>query len=112
MDLQQLFDLVLAFFGEAQLPIILGCIAIDILFGVWASIKENVFDWKKVAQFYRTNVIPYVGGYLTLYIAIGAIPALEGVVGAGLVAASFGVVVANLVASIWANFKRLDLFAK
>ena len=75
-----------------------------------AALKEGKFEWRKVGQFYQTMVLPYVGGYLTLYVVIGLIPELEGVLGDGLALAALSFVVATLGGSIFANFARLELF--
>ena len=93
-----------------MLQIILGLIVLDFMFGVWAAIKEGAFDWKKVGTFYRTNVIPYVGGYFTLFVVYSLVPGLEDTVAGGLTTtAMFGAVLANLVGSIFGNFSRLGL---
>ena len=112
MNYQDLLNLIVAYFNDARLFVILGLVAVDVLFGIWASIKEGQFDWRKIGQFYQTMVIPYVGGYLTLYVGFNLVPALEGILGESLVTGAFGVVIANLGASVFSNFARLDLFKR
>jgi len=97
------------FFTDARLYIILGLVVVDILFGVWGAIKRNKFDWGKVGQFYQTNVVPYIGGYLTLYVVLGMIPGLEGFIGEGIVTAAWTPIIANLVGSIAENLSVLGI---
>jgi len=98
------------FFKGAMLPTILGLIALDILFGVWAALKEGKFDWKKVGGFYRSSVVPLVGAYLTVYIAFSLVPGLEDTLGGQLtVGALFASVLAVLGGSILGNAAKLGI---
>jgi len=36
-----------------------GLIALDVLLGVAVALRTGYFEWRKVAQFYQTNVIPF-----------------------------------------------------
>jgi hypothetical protein len=105
-------DLVAEFFAGAQLRLILGLVALDVVFGVLTAIQAGEFELTKIGNFYRTNIVPYVGGYLMLYITIGLVPQLEGILGDGLTWGAFGVVTANLAASIFASFQKLGLFQR
>jgi hypothetical protein len=105
------WNAVLDFFYGSMLPTILGLIALDVVFGVAASLKAGVFDWAKVAQFYKTMVAPYVLVYLAVFVALGLVPELEeytAVVGIS-VATLFGSVTANLLASIIKNVAKLGI---
>lgn len=98
------------FFKSAMLQTIIGLIALDLLFGIWSAIKAGKFDWKKVGTFYRTNVIPYVGGYLTVFVAFSLVPGLEEMLAGELTVASlFSAIVFNLGGSIIANLGKLGL---
>ena len=45
-------------------------IAVDLLFGVWRAIKEGEFKWTEVGRFYRTMVVPGIGGWVTMHVAM------------------------------------------
>jgi len=60
----------------ATLMIVLALILVDFLFGVFISIRDGIFDFKKLPQFVITSILPYIGGLLILAIVaqyIGAI---------------------------------------
>ena len=105
------WNAVLSFFYGAMLPTLLGLVALDVVIGVAAALKENIFEWAKVAQFYKTMVAPYVLVYLAVFVALVLVPELEQyttVVGVS-VATLFGSVTANLLASIVKNVARLGI---
>ncbi len=57
----------------------------DLLLGVWVALKTGVFEWAKVGDFYKTTVLPLLGGWLTVYfmyslVVIFAIPDMPSVV--------------------------------
>lgn len=98
------------FFKGAMLPTILGLIVLDILFGVWAALREGKFDWKKVGGFYRSSVIPLVGAYMTVYVAFSLVPGLEDTLGGQLtVGAFFASVLGVLGGSILGNAAKLGV---
>jgi len=102
---------VVDFFYGSMLPTILGLVALDVVFGVAASLKDGAFDWGKVAQFYKTMIAPYVLVYLAVFVALALVPELEEyvtVVGIS-VATLFGSVTANLLASIVKNVTKLGV---
>lgn len=105
------WNAVLDFFYGAMLPTILGLVALDVVAGVAASLKEGAFDWTKVGQFYKTMVAPYVLLYLAVFVGLALVPELEEyvtVVGIS-VATLFGSVTANLLASIVKNVAKLGV---
>ena len=105
------WNAVVEFFYGAMLPTILGLVALDVVAGVAASLKEGAFDWDKVGQFYKTMVAPYVLLYLAVFIGLALVPELEEyvtVVGIS-VATLFGSVTANLLASIIKNVAKLGI---
>lgn len=98
------------FFKGAMLPTILGLIVLDVLFGIWAALKAGEFDWKKVGGFYRSNVIPLVGAYMTVYVAFSLVPGLEDTLGGQLtVGAFFASVLGVLGGSILGNAAKLGI---
>jgi uncharacterized membrane protein len=96
------------FFDGAMLGTILGLIVIDVLFGIWASLKAGSFDWRKVGNFYLRSVGPYVGGYLTVWVVFALVPQIREYTVSGMtVAALLAGIVAKLGGSIAANFAKL-----
>lgn len=54
------------------LTILLILIALNVLTAVLASLKLKSFDPRALADFYLTRVIPMLGGYLLVYMALEA----------------------------------------
>lgn len=54
-----------------QVTTLAGLILLDVVLGIAKSIKLSVFEWSKLADFYQTNVLPYLLGYIVLYFVIG-----------------------------------------
>ncbi len=105
-----LLGLVAAFFTSWQVKTLLGLILIDVLLGIAAAVKRDVFDWGELGRFYQSNVLPYVIGYLAFFVAIGYLipPESLGELGApineGVVTVAWGALVATLLKSIARNF--------
>lgn len=110
-----IFALVLAFFADPFVKAVLGLIVLDFLLGVAAALKNREFDFAKLADFYVTNVIPYVLGYLAFYIATHLIvdPAILGdwadLVGEVAIKVAWLAIVGTLGNSIINNMKKLGL---
>ena len=63
----------------AHFSTILGLIFMDVVVGIALAVRLRIFDWRAVADFYSTNVLPYAIGYLavaggTLFIAPELLP--------------------------------------
>lgn len=69
MDLTGVFQLPQGLGLGVVLMIIMIVIAVDTILGIMQSLKEDKFDWGKLVKFFKTGVIPYVGGILLLAIA-------------------------------------------
>jgi hypothetical protein len=110
--LMDFLDLLQEAAQATQLYTILGLIALDFVLGVSAAIRKNEFDWAKLGEFYRTNVMPYGLGYFCLYIVFAYVPGLEGMVGEGLQWTAFGVLTGNLLGSISSNLGELGITFK
>ena len=54
-----------------QVTTLAGLILLDVVLGIAKSIKLKVFEWSKLADFYQTNVLPYMLGYIVLYFVVG-----------------------------------------
>jgi hypothetical protein len=52
------------------LSTLFGLIAIDLVLGVAVALRKGVFQWVKVTEFYKTNVLPY--GLTALVVAAAA----------------------------------------
>ena len=107
----QLFAILLAFLTSWQLKTLLGLIVADVLFGVASALRRGVFDWGKLANFYKTDVLPYILGYLALYVSVGFIIPPDSGVGEpfnqGAVTLAWLVLVGSLIKSIVSNFGEL-----
>lgn len=111
-DLEQVWGAVVQFFQDTRLHIILGLIGLDLVMGIAVAIKLGTFKWEMVGRFYQTMILPYIIGYLALYVAFALVPGgLEGILGQGLATTAFGLIVAHLAGSIFANLQALG-FAK
>jgi hypothetical protein len=115
MDWNQVLEwlgVVWAWIVAAQLPVIVGLIVVDVGLGIAVAVKAKYFEWKRVGEFYRSMVVPYVIAYLVVRAAVQVVPGLEGLVGEGLVAAAFGTITYNLIGSVASNVKALKLFSQ
>lgn len=57
----------------------LGLVLIDLLLGIFLSMKQGNFDVRKLPQFLTSGVLPYVGSLLMLALFVGSIPAIAAV---------------------------------
>lgn len=97
-----------AFAESEEARLILGLILVDFLSGLAAALRTKSFQWKETADFLATNVLPYLIGYMGMWVVVelgllGDSPILQ------MVAQYFGAaaVVATLTASIAENLKEL-----
>lgn len=65
--METVLGILAAFWADGRVSTILGLIVLDVVLAVAAAIKEKAFDWRRLAEFYRTMVLPYVLGYLAFY---------------------------------------------
>lgn len=93
-----------AFMSDARTRLLMALILADVITGISAAVRTGTFDWIKIADFYRVNVIPYIVGYLGLWLFVifglsDIIPAeLASVLnslGAGAASASLGASIAS-----------------
>lgn len=94
---------------DLRLHLILALIGIDLILGICVAIRAGVFQWKKVGRFYQTNVIPYMLGYLVVYMIYKLVPAMQGVIGEAIHLLLYGALLAGLIGSIFANVKNLGI---
>ena len=97
-----------------QLLALLGLVIVDVVLGLVAASRNQEFDWEVIGNFFRTTIIPKVGGFAALRIGLfAAIEALfedfiyAAYVAEGVVWVAFGLGAASIVASIIRNAKNL-----
>jgi len=95
---------------------ILALVLLDLVTRVAVSIARGVFEWGKVLDFLRTNVVPYVlawGAIEGLMYAANyvAFPAEVLAPFAGLAAIIYALILAKLVGSILGNLSDLGVVA-
>jgi hypothetical protein len=56
------------FFTDPRTLAIFALILADVLLGIAAALKTAQFQWTVLANFYRTNIMPYVLGYLVAWL--------------------------------------------
>ena len=97
-----------------QLLALLGLVIVDVVLGIIAASRNQEFDWEMIGNFFRTTIIPKVGGFaalrIGLFAAVGTL--FEGFVYMAYVAegvtwVAFGLGAASIVASIIRNAKNL-----
>lgn len=104
-------------FLETILPNLLLFVALCILdvgLGIAAAVKRRRFEWGKVADFYATNVLAYLMGWI-LFASFGAfaidkmqfLGEFQYLASAGFIWVTWGFLAAALVASIGNNFKEI-----
>jgi len=101
-----------AFFADARVSTILGLIFLDVALAVAVAVRQGQFQARRLAQFFRTMVVPYLIGYLGVYGAVYFMdeeylgPFAEAL-GAGFAWAAWLALVANLAADILGHAKSL-----
>jgi hypothetical protein len=83
--------------------------------GVAVAIKKKAFEWTKVADFYRSDIIPKLLGYLAVRIIVvfGAVeflgPQLGAVIGEGLLMAVWLAIVVSIGGDILTKIAALGV---
>ncbi len=70
--LQMLMD----FCMNAGLPIIAALCVVDVGFGVGAALRNKLFDWRKIGDFYLSQVLALVVPYIATLAALALVPGL------------------------------------
>ena len=97
------------FVRDERTLILFGLIVVDLTVGIIAALRTGTFDPRTIGTFYRTNVVPYLLGYLLVYtVSLWGIGTLIGPVW-GEVAATVGTgpAVINLSTSIVQNLVKI-----
>ena len=100
------------FFADGRVSTIVGLILLDVALAVATAIRQGEFEARKLGQFFRTMVVPYVIGYLGVY---GAARFMDGrwlgpfaeALGAGFAWAAWLALVANLAADILGHAREM-----
>jgi hypothetical protein len=112
-QLADLLALVTAFFVSWQVRMLGALILADVVFGLGVALRTNTFDLKKLGNFYKSMVLPYVLGYLVLYIIVGFILPPDGqggpidLLNQASVTLAWGALVGTLLGSLRENWNSL-----
>lgn len=95
-----------------RLRIILGLVLCDVVLGVAAASKYGDFDWSALGLFYKTNVLPYLLGYLVLFGTVhfifpADVPGVSEYLNFALVNAAWAALILPLVRSVLKNGREL-----
>jgi hypothetical protein len=85
--------------------VLLGLIVLDLAFGMAVALKLHVFEWKKIADFYGTTVLPNLLGWITVHVVVSiatalAVSALVDAIKPVLDLGFYGVVMIALIAQV------------
>jgi len=102
------------FFADPRVQTILGLIILEVFLAVAAALKKGQFEWRRLADFYRTMVIPYLLGFLGFFLAgkfvkLALVEPYDVIVGEGAIWLAWITLVFNLVADIYAKAKELGI---
>lgn len=59
---------VLRFFSDIRVAIIFGLILLDVCLAIAVAIKSGTFDGRRLGEYMKTMVLPYIVGYMALYL--------------------------------------------
>ena len=95
------------FFRDARLYAILGLILLDVVLAVAQAIQDKRFEWFRLADFYQTMVVPFILGYLALYLLVSVSIGVDQFIGQAAVFSAFATIAAHLIASIADHAKAI-----
>lgn len=94
------------------LKLVVGGVLFDMILGISLSLKLGKFDWRKLAQFLKTNIAPYVMSYVGLYVIMASMGITESDIGAaGIQTILSGIIIANLRGDIMHKLAQLRIVA-
>ncbi|NPV08262.1 MAG: hypothetical protein HPY83_09935 [Anaerolineae bacterium] len=100
------------FFADGRVSTILGLILLDVALAVAVAVRRGEFEARRLADFFRTMVVPYLIGYMGVYGAAYFLderylgPFAEAL-GSGFAWAAWLALVANLAADILEHARAL-----
>jgi len=106
----QTFADVLRRFGQdSKTRTILAFILVDVVLGVMCALRLRIFDIQRLATFYASNVLPYILGYLLVWILVllGLDGFLPPMIQDGIASLGFSMIVTTLTGSIIDNLQRM-----
>lgn len=113
-NLAGISDVLEMFFSAWQVKAMIGLVLLDVVLGVAAALRAGKFEFSRVAQFYQTNVLPYVLGFGVLFVAINYVlpvtpdgGTVVDFLNQGAVTTAWLALVANLGGSILQSFNAL-----
>ena len=113
MEVQKMdavLQFLLDFCFSASLQIIVGLCALDLAFGIGGALRTNEFDWRKVGNFYKSQILALLVPYVTTLAVLAFVPGLVDWLPA--VIAPVGMltgITGKLIGSIIANVQKLGI---
>ena len=98
------------FASDPKTRTMLAMILIDVITGVMKALRLRTFDAKQLARFYGSNVVPYVLGYLLVWVLslLGLDSVLSPDLQNGLASLGFAMIGTSLTASIIGNLTAIN----
>lgn len=94
--------------------VLLALVVADVLSGILSALKRGVFKWREVANVYRTNVVPKIGGWVIVTALVETLTRTANlpdiantVIQAVNVFGFYPLVIADLLASLVLNLQEL-----
>ena len=112
-DLQIWLGAVVAFLGP-QILAVVGLIFADVILGVAVAVKKKIFEWRLMAEFFQTNVIPKLLGWMAAEVIVRTVAAEYlnppfDVLGPAIAMVAFLTVIASLAGSVIDHFRDLGV---
>jgi len=110
----KILELIGLFFADTRVLTITGLIILEVFLAVGVALKKNLFEWRQLADFYRTMVIPYLLGFLGFFLAgkfmtMSLLEPYATIVGEGAIWLAWMTLVFNLIADVYAKAKELGI---
>ena len=102
------------FFADTRVQTLAGLIILEVFLAVALAIKKNEFAWRRLGDFYRTMVIPYLLGFLGFFLAgkfitLSLLAPYDTIVGEGAIWLAWMTLLFNLAGDIYAKAKELGI---
>lgn len=113
----RIIELITQFFADPKVRTVIGLVVAEILVGIGGALRRGDYQWRKLLQFYRTNVVPYIVIYAGIYVGVQLVaPSLmgdyAGVISKATLALVWAVIVYNLVMSVVATLESMGITLK
>lgn len=98
------------FASDAKTRTMLGLILVDIITGVIKALRLGTFDAEQLARFYGSNVVPYVLGYLLVWVIalLGLDTIITPAMQESVASIGFAMIGTTLTASILGNLRAIN----